>query len=253
MESKTLLQQEQQGQGEISIAISSTKLQEKWKVIGKLILFTGLGVAGRVALQYLPSVEPITALAIAFAYFFGITYGIIPGALGFWISNFLVWGGQGPWTIFQIAGVSLAAVIAGVIGKATQSRKGLLIATGLGVAAYEFTVDLSWVFTFGDLNPITVFILPLPFSITHLLTSLGFSLTLYEAREKLLDYLKGEMNEIKVLVSRYSPSIARNLGIPSARVNAKLTIRKHYNDKQISFTKWMEPEGKFFKRDSKDH
>ncbi len=236
-------------ENEISVELSSTRLQEKWKVIAKLAVFTGIGIAGRVALQYLPSVEPLTPLAIAFSYFFGIMYGVVPGSLGFWISNFLVWGGQGPWTIFQVAGIAAAALIAGLVGKTTQSRRGFLLATALGVLAYEFIVDLSWVFTFGDLNPITIFIVPLPFSITHLITSLGFALALYEARDKLLDYLKGEVNEIKVFASRYSPSIARKLGVPTARINAELTVRKHYNDKQVEFNRWMETGDRLLKRD----
>ncbi|MFH1294629.1 MAG: hypothetical protein ABIH90_01655, partial [Candidatus Aenigmatarchaeota archaeon] len=73
----------------------------------KLAALTSLGVMGRVALQWIPSVEPIVPLAIVVSFFLGYKYGVSSGMGAFYASNFLVWGGQGPWTIFQVVGTGV--------------------------------------------------------------------------------------------------------------------------------------------------
>ncbi len=218
-----------QDETQINVLVSEEKIQSLKKVAAKLAVLTGIGILGRVLLQYIPSVEPITAMSIAFSFFLGPVYGIISGTLGYYLSNFLVWGGQGPWTLFQVVGIGGAALIAGIIGRISQRRSVFLFATTIGVVMYEFIVDLSWGFTFGNFNPFVMFGAAIPFSITHLTTTIGFAILLFESKDKLVDLLASETRIIKMSRTRLvgntqevvDISITKKHNLKGVVVNAK--------------------------------
>ena len=55
----------------------------------------------RVYMQFIPSAEPISLFALMNGWLFGWRKGLYVGVSALLISNFLVAGGNGPWTIFQ--------------------------------------------------------------------------------------------------------------------------------------------------------
>lgn len=156
---------------------SSDSLTE-WKAATAAV---GLGIAGRAALQGIPSVETVTPLAIASGYYLGWRKGLYVGAAGFFISNFLVWGGQGPWTVFQI----LAAASAGIIGAGFsgigKSRYSFFSSILAGTLAYETVINLgSVVYTPWAIgSPLPYFSAAVPFALIHLTSSVGFGGVLY--------------------------------------------------------------------------
>ncbi|MCX6709808.1 MAG: hypothetical protein NTV63_02520, partial [Candidatus Woesearchaeota archaeon] len=94
-----------------------------------------LGAAGlRATMQFLPSVEPLTFFAMLSGFLFGKKKGFIAGASSLYLSNFLVFGGQGPWTLFQALGFGIAGFLGGFlkgnpgrIGKAALFAKVIFI------------------------------------------------------------------------------------------------------------------------------
>src|SRR3989344_1371577 len=80
------------------------KLREWLVVMG----FVFGGALLRIPMQVVPSAEPITFFAILSGWLFGKKKGFITGALAGYLSNFLMFGGQGPWTIFQMLGWGIA-------------------------------------------------------------------------------------------------------------------------------------------------
>lgn len=191
----------------------------------KLAVLTGTGLLGRVALQAVPSVEPIVPLAIVTSFFLGYRYGMPAGMGSFYLSNFLVWGGQGPWTIFQVIGTGAAALTGGLFGKISKSKYSLLGAALVGTLLYEFIVDLSFAF-FGFLSPFLLFIAPLPFTLIHIASSLGFCSLLYAFKDKISDIVH-DVCEIRIHSLRRVVSRSGDIrGKQLERVHHVLTFRR---------------------------
>lgn len=134
------------------------------------------GVIGRVALQGFPSIEPITALAVASGYYLGPKEGVYTGATAFFVSNFMVYGGQGPWTFFQVAGAAAAGATGYLFSRVHRDRITYFGALVAGVMAYELAVNLGSVlytpWAVGGLVP--YFLAAVPFVLIHTASTLGF-------------------------------------------------------------------------------
>lgn len=148
---------------------------------------TGGGVAGRVALQGVPSVEPLLPLAIAVGAFVSWRQGAIIGISGFYASNFLVWGGQGPWTVFQCLGTGLAAVTGAAVARGDAGKWRFVTALAAGTVLYEGVVNLGslvatpWLLAGGAAGLLAA----LPYAAVHLTSSLGFGGILYGIRRSI--------------------------------------------------------------------
>jgi hypothetical protein len=138
----------------------------------------------------------------------GPTAGFFSGIYGFFISNFFVIGWQGPWTIFQCIGAGLAGLLGGFFGKINKNSRNLfLLSTLLGIISYEIIVTLGgWTLTLG-LVPITFYFLTsLPFSIVHIVSSIGFSLTFFEFKNQVKNLIGGKIIEKEIFGFRVSDS-----------------------------------------------
>lgn len=187
-----------QEQGTLVLTLERVKYSLKRKLL-LVTALTTLGVGGRVAMQFIPSVEPLTAMTILLGFLFGPIYGLISGISGFYASNFLVWGSQGPWTIFQCLGAGLAGFIGGLIGKlGKKSRNKLLLSTLIGIIIFEIIVTLGMGILFSLPLLLLYIITSIPFSIIHVVSSLGFSLSFYEFK-KHIKKLRGGTVEKKIL------------------------------------------------------
>jgi energy-coupling factor transport system substrate-specific component len=176
---------------------------------------TAAGVAGRVAFQFIPSVEPLTPLAILIGFFIGPVAGFFSGASGFFASNFLVWGGQGYWTIFQCIGAGLAGIVGGLFGKFFKfnekffgkkiAKKELLVvfaATAIGITLYEIIVTLGTGAVMTLFNPALLLlyaVTSIPFSLVHITSSLGFATAFYEFKEQIKKMKGGKIIEREIL------------------------------------------------------
>ena len=148
-----------------------------WKVA---TLATATGIIGRVALQGFPSVETVTPLAIASGYYLGWRKGLYVGATGFIVSNFLIWGGQGPWTFFQAFGAGLAGVT-GAGFSVFESKYGFFTSMIAGVMVYELVINAGSIIysPFALSSPLLYIAGALPFVLTHVVTSVGFGGVIY--------------------------------------------------------------------------
>lgn len=150
------------------------------------LALTASGIAGRVALQHIPSVEPLIAVAAATGFYFGTSKGVFAGFTGYYLSNFFVFGGQGPWTVFQVLGAGVAGLSGGVFGKFFEGRTAFFTSAVLGVAVYEVLVNIGSL-SFAAFTGIgtSYMISALPFTLTHIASTIGFGLILYGAKEKI--------------------------------------------------------------------
>ncbi|MBI2578894.1 MAG: hypothetical protein HYW26_04230 [Candidatus Aenigmarchaeota archaeon] len=187
---------------QIQVLLTLQKFQYSTIRIALLItILTGIGVLGRAAFQFIPSVEPLTPLAILVGFFFGPVAGAVSGASGFYASNFLVWGGQGPWTLFQAAGAGAAGFVGGIFGFFSRSRTSAVIATFLGIAAYEIivTASLGFLMSFSIAFTALYMLTSLPFSLVHIISSVGFVIAFYEFGEQIKKAKGGVLVEKEIL------------------------------------------------------
>lgn len=75
--------------------------------ISILAILTALAYVGRILLQFIPNVQPVTAILIIIALTLGMTDGLIVATASIFLSNLML--GMGPWTFAQI--MSFAAII----------------------------------------------------------------------------------------------------------------------------------------------
>lgn len=192
-----------------SILLCKQKLQYSLLRICLLAtLLASVGIVGRIALQTIPSVEPLTPLTLLIGFLLGPIAGFFSGIYGFFVSNFFVIGWQGPWTIFQCVGAGFAGLIGGFFGKINKNSRNLfLLSTLLGIISYEIIVTLGgWTLTLG-LLPITFYFLTsLPFSIVHIVSSMGFSLTFFEFKDQIKNLIGGRIIDKEIFGFRISNS-----------------------------------------------
>lgn len=79
-----------------------------------LALLATLAVVGRYAFQFIPNVQPVTAIIILTGIFLGPMSAVILGILAVFLSNMLL--GMGIWTVWQIISWCIIGLIAGIMG-----------------------------------------------------------------------------------------------------------------------------------------
>lgn len=163
------------------------ELKEWLLVIG----FIGIASLLRVPMQVLPNVEPLTFFTLLTGWLFGSKKGALVGISSLYISNFLVLGGQGPWTIYQVIGYGLVGFLGGLLRKKSTILEVLTIAL-VATIILQLILNLGWSLMIG-LNFFTAMITGLIFTIVHIVSNLIFATLLPKAKKFV--YEKGKFNE----------------------------------------------------------
>lgn len=156
------------------------------KVTAVTTALTTGAIAGRVALQGFPSIQPILAIAFATSFFYNWKQGAVIGVSAFYFSNFLVYGFHGPWTLFQCLGAGLAALTGTYLSKITKNKYVFFGGLTISVVLFELVMNISSVFySFGILNLPAHFVAALPFAFLNLTSTLAFGAIFYGVKEEL--------------------------------------------------------------------
>lgn len=205
---KRLLETKESSLLKARLAISTVQKQIQILNLKEYLILAGFiagGAALRAAMQPLPSVEPITFIAMLAGWLFGWKKGFIVGASSLYLSNFICLGGQGPWTIFQALGFGIAGFLGGMLSRIKLERHEnsrvktiAFIGAAVGIAAvstiiYEIIMNAASIPFFG----ITAFITALPFGIVHIASNLSFAAALPKARQFINE--KGGFSELPKL------------------------------------------------------
>ncbi len=177
------------------------KLKQWLVVIG----FIFGGAALRVPMQAIPSAEPITFFAILAGWLFGKKKGFITGAAAGYMSNFFMFGGQGPWSIFQMLGWGIAGFLGGFIRNIKPKKNyfvywvkaiiPVVLIAIISTLLFEVIMNVSWVL-FMPYSIFALFLSGLPFLLIHLVSNVSFALFLPFVRKAV--YEKGKFNEIEI-------------------------------------------------------
>lgn len=149
-----------------------------------LTIFLGLlasATLGRILLQHVPSVEPIIPFAVLAGLLFGMKEGFTLGGSAYVISNFFVWGLQGPWTLFQALGAALAGAMGGLAGRVKEpTARDLIVLSIAGTVLFEFVMNISGALMgiglfIGVFSIPLYFLTSLPFSAVHICSNIVFA------------------------------------------------------------------------------
>lgn len=142
-----------------------------------LFLLGIFAVSGRILLEPIPNVQPVTVIILMSGIYFGVSRSIILATSVALISNLFI--GHGLWTLYQAIGWSLV----GIIGAALSNKLHLNNATSntslMAVAAscafiFDWIVSLSVLHTLGP-DLLFVYILSgIPFDILHAVGNMFF-------------------------------------------------------------------------------
>ena len=142
-----------------------------------LFLLGIFAVSGRILLEPIPNVQPVTVIILMSGIYFGVSRSIILATSVALVSNLFI--GHGLWTLYQAIGWSLV----GIIGAALSNKLHLNNATSntslMAVAAscafiFDWIVSLSVLHTLGP-DLLFVYILSgIPFDILHAVGNMFF-------------------------------------------------------------------------------
>lgn len=154
--------------------------------ISLLSLLIDLSVVGRLVFQFVPNIQPMTAIIIITSILIGPVNGIIVAVLGCFVSNLLL--GMGMWTIWQMLAWGTVALISGVLGKYITSKR-LFVFTPVAVLSgylFGFVVSLN-MFVLTD-NGLAYYLAGLPFDTAHAIGNGIFFIVLYPVMYKTFQY-----------------------------------------------------------------
>ena len=183
------------------------------KELTLLVSFISIATIGRVALQWLPSVELITILAIISGALFGKEEGFLVGSSSLIVSNFFVYGGQGPWTIFQAIGFGIAGYLGGFLNENSKRISFVGVAL-LSTIIYETIMNMQSITMFGFIGITNMLILAAPFSAIHITSNVAFALAAPEIIKKISEVEFFEHKKIAEYLRNYINSKLSSLPKP---------------------------------------
>ncbi len=147
-----------------------------------LVTFIIGGVLGRALLQGIPSVEPITFFAVLAGALFGSRKGAATGAASWYLSNYFVYGGQGPWSVIHIAGGACAGYLGGILLHKKCTPVSSFTAMIAATVFFEVVMNIASGFFFG-FGIIISFATAIPFMLIHLFSNGVFSCMIPPAKK----------------------------------------------------------------------
>ncbi len=146
----------------------SLRDQSQWGMLALLAVF---GVSGRILLEPIPNVQPVTVLVLLTGAYYGAPRAIALAATVALASNVLLLG-HGPWTLFQAIGwgaIGLAgSLLANRILMRGRVRIGLLaVIAAVSGLAFNWFVSLSILFEAGSSMLVPYLLNGLVFDLYH--------------------------------------------------------------------------------------
>lgn len=173
---------------------SFEKRKPSVKDILPVVVMVAVASAGRVLFNFLPQIQPVTAIVVIMGIYCGGRTGFLTGALSALASNLFL--GQGPWTPFQMLAWGLIGVLAAVLAKTPVFRKiGAVCVYGfLAGFLYGLITDLWTLMAMGESLSwtlvLTVYAAAVPFNLLHGVGNVVFLLLLYRPLGKKLERIQ---------------------------------------------------------------
>ncbi|MEN2766149.1 ECF transporter S component [Ornithinibacillus xuwenensis] len=145
-----------------------------------IALLATLAIVGRVAVSFIPSVQPVTSIIIISGIFLGPVSGILLAILVTFLSNMLL--GTGIWTVWQIITWGLIGLISGIIGKYTKKFPLYVVVLFAVFCGYFYGFVVSLVnYQVTGQGFLAYYLAGLPFDTNHAIGNAAFMILLYPA------------------------------------------------------------------------
>jgi energy-coupling factor transport system substrate-specific component len=142
-----------------------------------LFLLGIFAVSGRILLEPIPNVQPVTVIILMSGIYFGVSRSIILATSVALVSNLFI--GHGLWTLYQAIGWSLVGIIGATLSNKLHLNNATSNTSLMAVAAscafiFDWIVSLSVLHTLGP-DLLFVYILSgIPFDILHAVGNMFF-------------------------------------------------------------------------------
>lgn len=163
------------------------------KEIAMLALMVATCTVGRLMFQFIPNVQPMTAIFLLITLELGVLRGLIVNLLSIIITNLFL--GMGVWTISQILSFSVIILVAGLFAKVAIFKRRLWLQILYSVfAGYFFGFVISIIDTkvYGLTNFWAYYLAGLPFDTAHAMGNGAFYLILAPVFKRLFKNYKSE-------------------------------------------------------------
>lgn len=158
--------------------------------IAVLSIFIALAYIGRILFQFIPNVQPVTAIILIITLNMGWIDGLIVGSMSILLSNILL--GMGPWTIGQIISysliVGLTALFLGTFYRKDFPLKLIAFASFaflMGIV-YGFVISVISVNLYGVNHFWPYYLRGIPFDLAHAAGNFAFYIILEPILSKLI-------------------------------------------------------------------
>lgn len=148
--------------------------------IAFLALLTAACVVGRMMFQFIPNVQPMTAILLLIAYFLGIRDGIIVSLMSVVITNLFM--GMGFWTVTQLISYTVIMIVFYLLLKIPPVAEHLTLQAILAGAMgflYGFIISVLSAYLFQMPSIIAYWLQGLSFDALHAAGNVGFYVILY--------------------------------------------------------------------------
>ncbi|GIO28483.1 ECF transporter S component [Ornithinibacillus bavariensis] len=143
-----------------------------------LALLATLAVVGRIAVNYIPNVQPVTSVIIISGIFLGPIAGFILAFLVTFLSNMIL--GTGIWTIWQILAWGIIGILSGLMGKAFKKIPFIVIVIFSFFSGYLYGIIVSLTnYQVTGQGFIVYYLAGLPFDTYHAIGNAVFMMLLY--------------------------------------------------------------------------
>lgn len=147
--------------------------------VALLAILTALCYVGRLVFQFLPNVQPMTAILLLLTIHMGMADGLIVASLSLFLSNMLL--GMGPWTFTQLASFGLLILLTGLVMRPLYGKVHklffVLFAFSSGLL-YGFVISVLSAQIYGITSFWPYYLYGLPFDAAHALGTAVFYVVL---------------------------------------------------------------------------
>lgn len=157
------------------------------KEMAQLSLMVAACVVGRLLFQFIPNVQPMTAILLIITIYRGLRHGLIVSLLSLVITNLYL--GMGVWTFTQMASYSVIILLAGLLAKWPYFKASLTWQVTYSFLAgflYGFIISILSFKLYGMTAFFPYYLQGLSFDFLHAIGNFGFYLILAPLFKRLL-------------------------------------------------------------------
>ena len=170
----------------------------KFVILGLLAL---LGIVGRILMNPIPNVQPVTVIVLLAGIRMGAKESIFLATIIALFSNLIL--GNGVWTIYQAAAWSIIGCSGALFSNKLDTSMKLILFAGVSGVLFNWFVSLSILHSVGFNMLIPYLIVGIPYDLLHVVGNITFMIWLSNPLTEIMS--RKIENNLNFEVSEYEP------------------------------------------------